>query len=99
MIKNKRLLALSLTVAASLTACGGGDADENVVRNLFAVGDIFEGVEDSDPVEGDVSKNDPGEDLTFALAQDTAMENGTLVFNEDGSFVYTPNPNFLAQTA
>ena len=54
MIENKLLLALSLTVATSLTACGGGDADENVVRNLFAVGDIVEGIEDGDPVEGDV---------------------------------------------
>ena len=40
MIENKLLLALSLAVATSLTACGGGDADQNVVRNLFAVGDI-----------------------------------------------------------
>jgi hypothetical protein len=95
MIENKLLLALSFTVATSLTACGGGDADENVVRNLFAVGDIVEGVEDGGPVEGDVSTNDQGEGLTFALAEGSAMENGTLVLNTDGTFVYTPNPEFF----
>jgi len=95
MIENKLLLALSLTVATSLAACGGGDADENVVRNLFAVGDIIEGVEDGGPIEGDVSKNDQGEGLTFALAEGSVMENGTLVLNSDGTFVYTPNPEFF----
>jgi hypothetical protein len=97
MIENKLLLALSLTVATSLTGCGGGDADENVVRNLFAVGDIVEGVENGGPIEGDVSKNDIGEGLTFALAEGSAMENGTLVLNSDGTFVYTPNPEFFGK--
>ncbi|MFT5755447.1 MAG: hypothetical protein ACI9LM_000154 [Alteromonadaceae bacterium] len=97
MIENKLLLALSLTVATSLTGCGGGDADENVVRNLFAVGDIVEGVEDGGPIEGDVSKNDIGEGLTFALVEGRAMENGTLVLNSDGTFVYTPNPEFFGK--
>jgi hypothetical protein len=96
MIENKLLLALSLTVAGSLTACGGGgDADQNVVRNLFAVGDIVEGIQDGDPIEGDVSTNDRGEGLTFALAEGSAMENGMLVFNTDGTFVYTPAPEFF----
>jgi len=96
MIENKRLLALSLAVATSLTACGGGgDADQNKVRNLFAVGDIVEGVEDSDPVEGDVSTNDLGEGLTFALTQGSITQNGSLEFNEDGTFIYTPNPDFF----
>ncbi|MCJ8321186.1 MAG: carbohydrate-binding protein [Colwellia sp.] len=95
MIENKLLIALSLTVATSLTACGGGDADQNVVRNLFAVGDIVEGVEDGDPVEGDVSKNDIGEGLTFAVAEGSGVENGTLEFNADGSFIYTPSADFF----
>ncbi|MGL1958263.1 MAG: carbohydrate-binding protein [Colwellia sp.] len=94
MIENKLLLALSLTVATSLTACGGGDADQNVVRNLFAVGDIVEGLEDGDPIEGDVSENDQGEDLTYALADNSETGNGTLVFNGDGTFTYTPNADF-----
>lgn len=97
MIENKLLLALSLTVATSLTGCGGGDADENVVRNIFAVGDIVEGVEDGEPVEGDVSKNDLGEGLSFSLADGSVAANGTLEFNTDGSFVYTPNPDFFGK--
>ncbi|WP_170940516.1 carbohydrate-binding protein [Pseudoalteromonas sp. NBT06-2] len=96
MIENKRLLALSLAVATSLTACGGGgDADQNEVRNLFAVGDIVEGVEDGDPVEGDVSTNDLGEGLIFALKQGSITQNGSLEFNDDGTFIYTPNPDFF----
>lgn len=94
MKENKLLLALAL--ATSLTACSDdGDADENVVRNIFAVGDIVEGVEDGDPVEGDVSRNDLGDDLTFALAAGSEAQNGVLEFNPDGSFIYTPNPEFF----
>ena len=67
MIKNKLLLALSVTAATCLTACGGGNADQNVVRDLFAVGEVIEGTEDDGPIEGDVSKNDQGEGLTTLL--------------------------------
>lgn len=95
MRENKLLLALALAISTSITACGGdGDANQNVVRNLFAVGDTFEGLEDSDPIEGDVSKNDQGDGLTFTLNDTTETGNGTLVFNEDGTFIYTPNPDF-----
>jgi len=97
MIENKLLLALSVVVAMSLTGCGGGDADKNVVRTLFAVGDIVEGIEDGDPVEGDVSKNDLGEGLSFSLADGSNAANGTLTFNTDGSFLYTPNPDFFGK--
>ena len=98
MIENKLVVALSLAATMSLTACGGssggGDADQNVVRSLFAVGDVVDATEDDGPVEGDVSENDQGEDLTFALVDGSAMENGTLEFNVDGTFIYTPNPDF-----
>jgi hypothetical protein len=32
--------------------------------------------------------------ITASLVANSGPENGTLVFNEDGSFVYTPNPEF-----
>ena len=95
MIKNKLLLALSVTAATCLTACGGGNADQNVVRDLFAVGEVIEGTEDDGPIEGDVSKNDQGEGLTYALADGSTTANGTLVFNADGSFIYTPSADFF----
>ena len=51
MLSKKVLIALSLPFMFSLTACGGdsggGDADQNVVRNIFAVGDILETKEDT----------------------------------------------------
>ena len=98
MLNNKFSLVLSLMAATFMTACGGGsgggDADNHVVRNLFAVGDVFEATEDGGAIQGDVSKNEKGKDLTFALASGSNTLNGTLVFNADGTFSYTPKPDF-----
>lgn len=95
MKRNKLLLALSISIATAMTGCGSdGDADKKVVRDLFAVGDTFEGVEDGDPITGNVGENDEGEGLTFALKEGESVENGTLDFNADGSFTYTPNQDF-----
>lgn len=101
MIVNKIRAAQCFLLAASLTACGGGggagagDADQHVVRTLFAVGDVVEAVEDGGPVDGDVSSNDRGGTFTYALADGSSVENGILEFNEDGTFIYTPNPDFF----
>ena len=101
MIVNKIRAAQCFLLAASLTACGGGggagagDADQNVVRTLFAVGDVVEAVEDGGPVDGDVSSNDRGGTFTYSLVDGSSVENGTLEFNEDGTFIYTPNPDFF----
>ena len=99
MFAKKVLFALSLPLIFSLAACGGnsggGDADQNVVRDIFAVGDIIEAKEDGGEVIGDVSTNDQGKNLSFALAEEQAMENGVLVFNGDGTFTYTPNLDFF----
>lgn len=96
MIKNKLYLALSIAAATSLTACGGGGdaADDTVKRNVFAVGDVFKTQEDGDAVEADVSLNDFGSGLTFALESGSTTANGKLVFNADGTFTYTPNADF-----
>ncbi len=99
MFAKKVLIVLSLPFIFSLTACGGGggagDADQNVVRDIFAVGDIVETKEDGGALIGDVSTNDQGENLSFSLAQGQAMENGTLEFNGDGTFTYTPDVDFF----
>ena len=99
MIDHRFHTALYFFLAASLTACGGGgsggDADQNVVRTLFAVGDVVEMVEDGGSVEGDVSTNDRGGSFTYALASGASMANGELEFNEDGTFIYIPNADFF----
>ena len=99
MFAKKVLIALSLPFIFSLSACGGdgggGDADQNVVRDIFAVGDMVETKEDGGEVVGDVSTNDLGDSLSFALADGQSMKNGTLTFNSDGTFAYTPNLDFF----
>jgi hypothetical protein len=108
MFAKKVLIALSLPFIFSLTACGGdgggGDADQNVVRNIFAVGDILETKEDTLGVAGNVCENDlpdtcdlpdnSDNKLLFALEKGEAMENGSFSFCADGSYTYTPSELF-----
>jgi VCBS repeat-containing protein len=64
------------------------------VQDLFAEDDSFSGDEDQ-AISGDVSDNDTttsGGSLSFALA--AGPSHGTLIFNIDGSFVFTPNANY-----
>lgn len=99
MFARKVLIALTVPFIFSLTACGGdgggGDADQNVVRDIFAVGDIVETKEDGGEVIGDVSTNDMGDNLSFSLAEGQSTQNGTIAFNSDGTFTYTPNLDFF----
>jgi gliding motility-associated-like protein len=62
-----------------------------------AVDDIVE-VNENDFLNGFVGVNDSdadGDDLTFTNIE--LPLNGTLVFNEDGSYTYTPNGGFLGE--
>ncbi|MGB2105635.1 MAG: carbohydrate-binding protein [Porticoccaceae bacterium] len=108
MFAKKVLIALSLPLLFSLSACGGdgggGDADQNVVRNIFAVGDILEAREDSSGVSGNVCENDlpdtceladgSPQKLLFALKKGEAMESGSFSFCADGTYKYTPSEFF-----
>ena len=109
MIAKKVLIALVLPFIFSLTACGGGgdgagDADQNVVRDIFAVGDVFETKEDSPGVTGSVCENDlpntcdlpdgDADKLSFALEKGEAMDHGSFSFCADGIYKYTPSDLF-----
>ena len=65
-----------------------------------AFGDGFNIDEDTGIVGGDLGTNDDdvddvAADLTWTLTNGgTAAANGTLIVNSDGTFDYTPNPNF-----
>ncbi|MDG1693420.1 MAG: carbohydrate-binding protein [Porticoccaceae bacterium] len=108
MFAKKVLIALSLPFIYSLTACGGdsggGDADQNVERDIFAVGDVLETKEDSPGVTGNVCENDlpdtcdlPDGDqnkISYALKKGEAMDNGSFSFCADGTYKYTPSGLF-----
>ena len=67
-------------------------------RDPVAADDSASGPEGSQGIVGDVSLNDSdldGDFLTFELV--TTVSNGDLVFNQDGTFIYTPNSNFQSE--
>ncbi|WP_273005175.1 Ig-like domain-containing protein, partial [Leeuwenhoekiella blandensis] len=75
------------------------DPSENGGNTILAINDIndtFEG----QPVSGDVGTNDEnpdgpaGSEVYTVLTQPT---NGTLVFNPDGTYTYTPNDGFIGE--
>ncbi|MEE6131985.1 tandem-95 repeat protein [Priestia sp. GS2] len=48
------------------------------------------------PVDGDVAVNDPeGNIVSYQIS--VAPLNGTAVINQDGTFTYTPNPDFVGE--
>ncbi len=64
----------------------------------LAVDDSFTGGQDS-PVGGSVARNDSdpdGDPLRFTLI--TPPPNGTITFNDDGSFVFVPAPGWTGST-
>ncbi|MGB5276099.1 MAG: retention module-containing protein, partial [Gammaproteobacteria bacterium] len=66
----------------------------NPVTDLSAADDVASGDEDT-TISSTVAANDSttsGGVLTYAV--DTGVSNGSLVFNSDGSYDYTPNANF-----
>ena len=58
-----------------------------------AVNDAFDGV-GGEPITGSVALNDDLGDTPSTFDTLTQPRNGTLTFNDDGSFVYTPNFGF-----
>ncbi|MDC1299777.1 Ig-like domain-containing protein, partial [Pseudomonadales bacterium] len=81
-------------------ADSGESSTQSVSLTMDAVADLTAGDDqntgDEDTViSGSVASNDTtlsGGTLTYAIEID--VENGALTFNADGSYEYTPNPNF-----
>jgi FtsP/CotA-like multicopper oxidase with cupredoxin domain len=76
---------------AYLVVGGGSQIDIGVLPN--AVDDAFAVVEDT-PFTGNVLANDAG--LVNARLINSPT-NGTVILNADGSFTYTPNPDYSGQ--
>lgn len=84
--------------------CDGNGACTNALLNIevLSINDAPTTINDeflitySDVLDADVSVNDSdvdSENLSFELIG--TPQNGTIDFNEDGSFIYTPNNEFL----
>ncbi|MEL7355510.1 MAG: DUF4347 domain-containing protein, partial [Cyanobacteria bacterium J06560_6] len=83
------------TVAPGASAVTLTIKDTNVVNGApVAAADTFS-TDENTAVSGDVAANDSdpdGDDLTYSVTSD--VSNGTLSFNADGTFDYTPNADF-----
>ncbi len=81
-------IALCDTATVNITVESVNDAP-------IAEDDVFTTLEDTQ-LSGDVSPNDTDVDgmITVSTTPVTPPANGTLVLNADGTFTYTPNPDF-----
>ena len=92
------------TVIITYEACDPfGVCDQALVTiNVYPVNTAPDAVDDlinvsiNETYEGDVSFNDietDGDLTTYTLVDN--VSNGTLTFNNDGTFTYTPNPDYI----
>ncbi|NRA62494.1 MAG: hypothetical protein HRU25_16650, partial [Psychrobium sp.] len=66
--------------------------------DLFADHDLLTVTEDSANNAANVTDNDytlSGGSLSYALATANHVSNGNLIFNNDGTYLYTPNANYF----
>ncbi len=66
-------------------------------NNIFAVDDAFLGQEDN-TIRGNVLLNDfdpEGDDMTLSASPIQQPQNGTVILQEDGTFLYAPKPNYF----
>ena len=99
----------TLFIVGLLSACGGGGSSEpqsspnpnptSPVTDLNSPPDIlvlsYQISEDGVLNEQISAQDNEGDALSFAVTSPTS--NGALNFNNDGSFTYTPNPNYFGE--
>ncbi len=86
----------------SVSDGNGGTTTGTVTISVASVNDApvtqpttANGLEDAPAITGHVTATDvDGDALSFALASDGGPAHGTVTLNPDGSFSYTPAPNF-----
>ena len=101
---NSGISAQMVTYAVTPTSSAGCVGETIIIKVIvdpcppIAKDDPFTGTEDL-PVTGTVGGNDSdpeGDPLKFTKV--TNPENGTLIFNPDGTFIFTPNPGWSGTT-
>ena len=92
--------AFSFSVSDGTETVPGGDVTFTVtaVNDAPVPNDGTDTTAEDTPGTGNVGASDPdGDTLTFVLTD--PPDHGTVVLNPDGSYVYTPNPNFNGSDA
>ncbi|PSW57913.1 tandem-95 repeat protein, partial [Photobacterium leiognathi] len=86
----------SATATVAITVKPVNDAPEFIDdNNSPAGGNITAETEEDIPVSGQLMATDAdGDELNFALADDSLPSNGLVNVNKDGSWEYTPNTDF-----
>ncbi|WP_147678517.1 Ig-like domain-containing protein, partial [Algibacter pacificus] len=75
-------------------------ADPNLDINEVIANDDTATTESGTPVDGNLIVNDfdpEGDNITINTTPVTVPDNGTVVINPDGTFTYTPNPEFVGE--
>jgi len=99
LIRVTSLVSSSIKIDGSLYQSCNNTVDSNAI---FVMGD-FSNTPFQTPVVGDVSTNDWGSRIgdaqTFTLVNEMPAAEGTLIFNIDGTYNFTPNNTFSGETS
>ncbi|AMJ95713.1 hypothetical protein AVL56_16295 [Alteromonas stellipolaris] len=87
--------SLSLLIASSLAACGGGSDGGNSAPTVESSTLAFQLNEDSQLTGQIIASDTNGDVLAFGLGQSPA--NGSLSIDQNGAFIFTPNSNFFGE--
>ena len=84
---------LSVFIASTLMACGGGSDGGNTGPSVSQSEFTITLSEDTSVTESINATDNDNDDLAFGVSE--SPQNGTLQVQQDGSFTYTPNQDFF----